>query len=87
MSAATTRPEVCPRCRAATVETRSESPVAGVWSVYACSTCLYHWRSTEPTENTDPDAYPAAFRLNPAVLPALAAIPAVPPLSTEAPTR
>ena len=63
----------------------STSPVAGVWTVYACSTCLYHWRSTEPDENTNPDAYPAAFRLDPTRIPDLAVVPIVPPLDTTPP--
>ncbi|MDN5858485.1 MAG: hypothetical protein L0H84_07665, partial [Pseudonocardia sp.] len=65
-------PAACPRCRSATVEVRATSPVAGVWTVYACTTCLYAWRSTEPAENTDPDHYPAPFRLDPAAVPDLA---------------
>jgi len=73
-------PACCPRCRAARIELRSSSPVPGVWSVYACTTCLYAWRSTEPAENTDPDQYPAAFRLKPEDLPGLPVIPAIPPL-------
>jgi len=62
MSAA---PAACPRCRSATVEPLCDSPVAGVWTLYRCKTCLYAWRSTEPEENTNPDKYPAAFRLSP----------------------
>ena len=73
-------PPLCPRCRATKIELRSTSPVPGVWSVYACSTCLYAWRSTEPDENTDPDKYPAPFRLKPEALPGLPVIPAIPPL-------
>jgi len=49
----------CPRCRSATVEPLCDSPVAGVWTLYRCKTCLYAWRSTEPEENTNPDKYPA----------------------------
>jgi rubredoxin len=73
-------PALCPRCRATKIELRSTSPVPGVWSVYACSTCLYAWRSTEPAENTDPDKYPMPFRLKPEALPDLPVIPAIPPL-------
>ena len=83
--ASTTTPDLCPRCRSTTVELRSTSPVAGVWTVYACSTCLYHWRSTEPDENTNPDAYPAAFRLDPTRIPDLAVVPIVPPLDSTPP--
>jgi hypothetical protein len=73
-------PAACPRCRSKTIALRSTSPAAGVWSVFACTTCLYAWRSTEPEENRDPDKYPAAFRLKPEQLPGLPAIPAIPPL-------
>jgi len=82
-SAATAPPALCPRCRATKIELRSTSPVPGVWSVFACSTCLYAWRSTEPDENTDPDKYPAPFRLKPEVLPNLPVIPAIPPLRSK----
>ena len=70
---------VCPRCRSGTVEIQSTSPVAGVWTVYHCKTCLYAWRSTEPEENTDPDKYPAPFRLNPDDLAKLPVAPSIPP--------
>ena len=83
MSASTTAalPKLCPRCRATKIELRSTSPVPDVWSVYACTTCLYAWRSTEP--DTDPDKYPQAFRLKPADLPTLPVIPAIPPLRAK----
>ena len=48
--------------------------------MFACATCLYAWRSTEPEENTNPDKYPAAFRLKPEQLADLAVIPTIPPL-------
>jgi hypothetical protein len=73
-------PAACPRCRSTTIEVRSTSPVAGAWTVFACATCLYAWRSTEPEENTNPDKYPAAFRLKPEQLPDLPVAPSVPPL-------
>ena len=73
-------PIVCPRCRSATVEVRSSSPVAGVWTVFGCTTCLYAWRSTEPEENRDPGKYPAVFRLDPKALAGLPVIPSIPPL-------
>jgi vanillate/4-hydroxybenzoate decarboxylase subunit D len=72
-------PSACPRCRSTTVELRSTSPVAGVWAVFSCAICLYSWRSTEPEENTNPDKYPAAFRLRPEDLANLAVIPTIPP--------
>jgi hypothetical protein len=68
----------CPRCRSATVKVLSTSPVAGVWSVFGCATCLYAWRSTEPDENTDPDKYPAVFQLRPEDLPNLPVAPSIP---------
>jgi vanillate/4-hydroxybenzoate decarboxylase subunit D len=73
------RPPVCPRCRSTTIEVRSHSPVAGVWTVFGCATCLYAWRSTEPEENTDPDQYPAVFRLKPEDLANLPVAPSIPP--------
>jgi hypothetical protein len=54
-------PSACPRCRSTTVELRSASLIAGVWSVFSCVTCLYSWRSTEPEENTNPDKYPGGI--------------------------
>lgn len=57
--------------------TRRERPRR---TVFACATCLYAWRSTEPEENTNPDKYPAAFRLKPEQLADLAVIPTIPPL-------
>jgi vanillate/4-hydroxybenzoate decarboxylase subunit D len=77
------QPTACPRCRSATVDIRSVSPIAGIWTVYGCTTCLYSWRSTEPEEITNSDKYPAAFRLKPEVLSNLAVIPAIPPLRSK----
>jgi hypothetical protein len=31
--------------------------------MYSCSTCWYAWRTSEPPSATDPDQYPADFRL------------------------
>lgn len=67
----------CPRCRATTIEIHCTSPIPGVWTVYGCSTCLYAWRSAEPDENTDPDRYPAVFRLKPDDLSRFAAVPPI----------
>jgi vanillate/4-hydroxybenzoate decarboxylase subunit D len=72
----------CPRCRSTSTEVRSRSPVAGVWTVFGCSTCLYTWRSTEPEANRDPDKYPAVFRIDPAILPKLEVAPSIPPLKS-----
>ena len=72
-------PAACPRCRSTTVTVQSRSPVAGAWTMFGCSTCLYAWRSTEPEENTHPDKYPAVFRLRAEDLPNLTVSPSVPP--------
>jgi vanillate/4-hydroxybenzoate decarboxylase subunit D len=80
----TEKPLPCPRCRSATTEVRSRSPVGGVWTVFGCSTCLYTWRSTEPEANRDPDKYPAVFRIDPSILPQLEVAPSIPPLKPPA---
>ena len=54
----------CPRCRAVAANQVAESPVAGRWQMFACGTCHYVWRSTEPDSATDPELYPLAFRLD-----------------------
>jgi hypothetical protein len=54
--------------------------VAGVWTLFACRTCLYAWRSTEPEENRDPEKYPGPFRLDPATIPDLPIAPQIPAL-------
>ena len=71
---------MCPRCRSTTSGVLTSSPVPGVWTLYQCTTCLYVWRSTEPEENTNPDKYPPAFRLDPQALPTLPVMPGIPPL-------
>jgi hypothetical protein len=71
---------VCPRCRTVGAEPLGESPIAGVWTVYGCTVCFYTWRSTEPAENTDPDKYPAVFRLKPEEFKSYPVIPTIPPL-------
>ena len=82
-STASGLPAACPRCRSATVEIRSVSPVAGVWTVFSCTTCIYSWRSTEPAENRDPDQYPAPFRLKPDDIGKLPIAPTIPPLRSK----
>jgi transposase-like protein len=76
----TALPPVCPRCRSNTTEVRGSSPVADVWTVYGCDTCFYTWRNTEGEANTNPDKYPAVFRLAPEDLPKLQVAPRIPPL-------
>jgi vanillate/4-hydroxybenzoate decarboxylase subunit D len=72
-------PAVCPRCRSSTIALHSTSPVAGAWVVFGCAICLYTWRSTESEENTNPDKYPAVFRLRADDIPNLAVSPVIPP--------
>jgi hypothetical protein len=43
----------------------------------------YIWRSTEPEENTNPDKYPAVFRLSPEKLSKLEVAPSIPPLRSK----
>jgi vanillate/4-hydroxybenzoate decarboxylase subunit D len=69
---------VCPRCRCAEIGVRTTSPVPGVWTVYGCGRCLYTWRSTEPERNTDPEKYPAVFRLTAEALGNLPVVPTIP---------
>ena len=88
MSASTTKVTdtlPCPRCRSNTTVVRTVSPKAGVWTVYGCDTCFYTWRSTEPEENTNPDKYPAVFRLTQENLAKLEVAPTIPPLRSTKP--
>jgi vanillate/4-hydroxybenzoate decarboxylase subunit D len=71
---------VCPRCGAGKISVLSESPVAGVWTIHRCETCLYAWRDTEPLENRDPDHYPEAFRIRQEEIGHFPIMPTVPPL-------
>ncbi|TJZ94357.1 hypothetical protein FCI23_53965 [Actinacidiphila oryziradicis] len=70
---------ICPRCDAENVRVLTTSPVPGRWIMYVCDTCVYTRRSTEPSYATDPATYPAAFKIDPAEIPTMAAIPPVPP--------
>ena len=70
---------LCPRCRSAAVDVRTTSPVPDMWTVYGCGVCLYTWRTTEPEGNTDPEKYPAVFRLTPDDLGNLLVVPTIPP--------
>jgi len=77
------QPQMCPRCRASDITVQATSPAAGAWTVSGCRTCFYAWRSTEPAENTDPDLYPAPFRLTAGQLPDLPVAPPIPPLRQQ----
>ncbi len=70
-------PSICPRCESATVELQFASPVAGVWEIYRCTTCLYAWRTTEPETNTDPAKYPQRFKVKPEELSNYPVMPAI----------
>jgi len=56
-------PRMCPRCRSTTIHTRATSPVAGVWILFACSTCLYilavHRARGEPGSRKIPETVSA----------------------------
>jgi vanillate/4-hydroxybenzoate decarboxylase subunit D len=78
---------VCPRCRSKTTDTRSTSPVAGVWTVFGCNACFYTWRSTEPDENTNPDKYPEPFRLKQEELESFPVAPTVSPPARQDASR
>ena len=40
----------CPRCGSAETRLLAESPIQGVWQMYACNHCTYLWRNTENLE-------------------------------------
>ena len=80
-----TMPEMCPRCAHTEVEHLASAPDPGVWEVFGCARCNYTWRSTEPEENTNPDKYPAVFRLSPEKLAKLEVAPTIPPLRSKKP--
>lgn len=69
---------VCPRCRHDSTDILALSPIAGVWSVFQCKSCLYTWRSSEPARRSDPEHYPAQFRMNLSDIAHVEEIPAVP---------
>ena len=72
-------PDRCPRCDASAVRVLTTSPVPGVWTMFSCATCLYSWRSTEPSYATDPSTYPAVFKVDPSTIDTLPVVPTVPP--------
>lgn len=74
---------ICPRCRSNSSQQYAVSATPGVWTMYGCHTCFYVWRSTEPLANTDPDHYPAVFKLSPQDIPKFPALPVIPPLQTK----
>ena len=68
----------CPRCQSGRARTVATSPVPGCWMVHSCPVCSYTWRSTEPPEATDPERFPAAFAIDPAAIPGMPEVPALP---------
>ncbi len=75
-----TAPSICPRCAHERLTHLTTSPVPGAWDVFQCDRCLYTWRTTEPARRTQPDAYPAAFRLTAEDIENAIEMPTVPPL-------
>ncbi|WP_030593464.1 non-oxidative hydroxyarylic acid decarboxylases subunit D [Streptomyces globisporus] len=80
-------PSCCPRCRDQSPQLISVSPVPGCWTVHACRVCLYSWRSTEPSQVTDADLYPAAFRIESDDIPSFPVMPPVPDLRGPTPSQ
>ncbi|GAB2970163.1 phenolic acid decarboxylase subunit D [Amycolatopsis acidiphila] len=73
-------PTTCARCDSTgTIRVLTTSPVPGAWTMYACSTCTYSWRSTEAAYVSDPATYPAAFKVDPAAIAEMPVVPTVPP--------
>ncbi|MCW2904349.1 MAG: hypothetical protein JWO67_6614 [Streptosporangiaceae bacterium] len=79
MKDTTANTTICPRCDSQNIRLLTISPVPGRWEMYVCGTCIYSWRSTEPDSATDPLTYPAEFKIDPAEIPTLPAIPSIPP--------
>lgn len=79
MTSTPTNTTVCPRCERDTVRTMTTSPVPGRWTMYVCDTCFYGYRSTEEPAATDPAVFPMDFKVDPAGIGAMPAMPPVPP--------
>jgi hypothetical protein len=79
MTDTTVNTTICPRCDVQNIRVLTTSPVPGRWTMYVCDTCVYSWRSTEPSSVTDPATYPAEFKIDPAEIPGLPPIPPIPP--------
>jgi hypothetical protein len=46
--------------------------------MYVCDTCFYSYRSTEGCTATDPVVYPKEWKVDPAEIPGMLAMPPVP---------
>lgn len=68
----------CPRCSVAETELLTRSPVPDVWTVHRCPRCGFVWRSTEPETITDPQRYPAQFRVTEDDLTGATDVPQIP---------
>ncbi|HMM19351.1 MAG TPA: non-oxidative hydroxyarylic acid decarboxylases subunit D [Selenomonadales bacterium] len=71
---------ICPRCDGDTAEKLIDAPKDKCWEVFFCRTCQFSWRSTEDEAITNPSLYDQKFKLDPAALDKLLAIPPIPPL-------
>jgi rubredoxin len=69
---------VCPRCEQSTVRVMTTSPVPGAWTMHVCDTCFYSYRSTEGPTATDPASFPQDWKVDPADIPGMLAMPPVP---------
>lgn len=74
---------ICPRCDSATVDKLADAPKDNSWVVLLCRTCLFSWRSSEDAAITNPALYDPKFKLDPAELDQLLAIPPIPPLKQQ----
>lgn len=74
----TAQSQACPRCDTREVRVLTESPVPGAWTMYSCRACFYSWRSTEPPSATDPDRYPAEFKVDAASISDIPMVPTLP---------
>jgi rubredoxin len=54
---------ICPRCNSPKTTQMVSSPEGDEWELYQCEACHYSWRSTEPSEQTDPARYHPWFKL------------------------
>lgn len=71
-------PDICPRCDQKNIRVLTTSPVPGVWTMFSCTTCLYSWRSIEPSYASDAATYPEAFKVDPASISSMPVVPTIP---------
>ncbi len=68
----------CPRCDSGETEILAVSPIAGQWEMHICRVCNFSWRSTEPTQVTDPSQYHPSFKLTKAAIDRMTVYPPLP---------